>query len=160
MNQQQSTFSRRIRQALEARARSGVPEHVDLWPRLQRTFADHNGVSPGEISVLRSGRRIIFVAAVCIALLTSGVAAAAASPSLRHFVQETVFGIPAGHAGAGTDAHGQPFQIQPLPPFALLYPTSQTEGLWIRGIGQLHPRYGADGFGTGSFLSWSTHRVS
>ncbi|MGI8824816.1 MAG: hypothetical protein ACR2JC_04075 [Chloroflexota bacterium] len=148
MNRQDPTFSMRIQRALEARART-IPEDVDLWPRLQQVIDGCDRVGTGKSVLLRSGRRIILVAAVCAALFASSVAAAAASsPSFRHFLQQTVLGIPAGHSGATIDSNGQPLQIQPTPTFALFYPKSQPEGLTIRGIGQLNPRYGVGGFGS------------
>jgi hypothetical protein len=148
MNRHDLMMSTRIRQALEARARRGIPDGVDLWPRLQGAAIAQNLVGTGGRLTLGSARRIILVVATCAALLTSGLAvAAAASPSLRHFLQKTLFAIPAGSAGAGIDAHGQPLQIQPLPPFPLFYPAWQPTGLLIRGVGQLHPSSGAEGFG-------------
>jgi hypothetical protein len=148
MNQRDAMLSRSIRRSLDARARSGVPEETDLWPRVQRAYTAEMRVCGSGRAVLRSGRRLIYAVAVCAVLVTSGAAiAAAASPSLRHFLQETVLPIPVGHAGAGLDVHGQPLQIQPLPSFTVFYPASQPDGLLIRGVGQFHPRYGADGFG-------------
>ncbi|MGI8552802.1 MAG: hypothetical protein ACR2PL_18745 [Dehalococcoidia bacterium] len=150
MNRQELLMSGRIRHALDARARRGIPDSIDLWPRLEQAALAQRRTGTGERAEMRSGRRVIVVLVACVALLTTGVAAAAAaSPPLRHFLQETVTGIPAGHAGWSMDTHGQPVQIQPLPPFTLFYPQSQPAGLLIRGIGQLHPRYGADGFGSG-----------
>jgi hypothetical protein len=148
MNRPDTLFDARIRHALEVRARGGIPEHVDLWPRLRQAAAARDGEVTGERRNLRSGRRIILVVAACMALLMGSVAiAAAASPSLRHLLQQTGIVIAPFQEGESMDAHGRPLAIRPLPRFTLFYPQSQPAGLTFHEIGQLFPPRHGRGYG-------------
>jgi hypothetical protein len=142
MHRLNADLDTQIRHALTAHGRTGIPEDVDLWPRLERLAVDRHGAGAEARRLRRSPRRILVVAALCLAVLTGGVAVAtAASPALRHFLQEAVPGLPPGiKLGESMDAQGRPLVVRPLPPFMLYYPHSRPAGLTYHDIGQLIPR--------------------
>lgn len=145
MNLSQHDLDTQLREALIARAHRAFPEGAGLWPRLQHELLVLGAPTDQPLRHW-SWRHIVLLAAACLALLTG--TALAASPSLRHLLQGGIPGIPAGHSGGGYSHQGVPF-LQPLPAFRVYYPTELPRDLPVRGIGQLNPRYGHDGWGLG-----------
>src|SRR5438270_8989473 len=120
MNVPHRDLDTRLREALIARAQRAIPDGTDLWPRLQHELAVQQAALTAQPVRHRSWPQIVMLAAVCLAMLTG--TALAASPSLRHLLHGSIPGIPAGHSGGGYTHQGVPL-LQPLPAFAVYYPT-------------------------------------
>jgi len=128
--------------SLEERAVRVIPDDLDLWPQVhQRLVAQRSQreARGGGTGLLRSLRHAVLVLPVCLALGLGGLGvAAAASPLLRHALEQT-FGLPGwGSSGEAMDTRGQPLELHPTPRFRVYYPSALPATMAFRAIGQFH----------------------
>jgi len=138
MMQDDDMVTTSVERVLKERAAQGIPNGLDLWPRIERRVAQQ-AQTPRRQSQFRFVRRTRILAASClVAALTSSGLAISASPTLRHALAQVIPLFPPGHDGVSMSRDGHLLAISPTPPFRVFYPDAVSPTLRYHAIGQWH----------------------
>jgi len=136
MMQNNDTTTEAIARWMEQRAVHGIPDGLDLWPRIQQRVAQQAQM-PRRQNRFAFMRRTRTRASSCLAVVVACAGlAVSTTPALREALAQVIAFIPSGHDGQAMSRDGHPLAISPTPPFRVFYSDTLSSTKSLHAIGQ------------------------